>query len=112
MQETAFSSVARVGARWIGAQAFRNHAGGPRRDPQKFFELDQNVVEEQAAGTDLFFVLRGRAKIIKQGGGGEEQVHEEIGLGRIFGERALVTKDSRSATVRVMASSRSLASEK
>ncbi|MDE0597465.1 MAG: cyclic nucleotide-binding domain-containing protein [Roseibacillus sp.] len=78
----------------------------------KNFELDQNVAEEHAAGTDLFFVLRGRAKIIKQGGGGEEQVHEEIGSGRVFGERALVTKDSRSATVRVMASSRSLASEK
>lgn len=78
----------------------------------KNFELDQNVAEEHAAGTDLFFVLRGRAKIIKQGGGGEEQVHEEIGSGRVFGERALVTKDSRSAIVRVMASSRSLASEK
>lgn len=66
------------------------------------FELDQNVVEEHAAGTDLFFVLCGRAKIITHGEGGEEHVHEEIDSGSFFGEMALVTKEPRSATVRAM----------
>ncbi len=67
------------------------------------FESGENVVEEGEEGTDLFFVLNGRAKVVTRAvdGAGEQEL-EELGRGSVFGEMALVTKEPRSATVRAV----------
>jgi len=63
------------------------------------FPAGATVLREGEAGNRVFFLQRGRVRIIKALGRPEEAVLAEMGPGECFGEMSLVESVARSASV-------------
>lgn len=65
--------------------------------PEKMFAADQAIVKQGAAGSSMFVVVAGRARVVLEPTG--QQV-ATIGEGGFFGEMSMLTGEPRTATVR------------
>jgi len=62
------------------------------------FDKGQKVFSEGTIGDSLFAIKSGSVRVLKKGGGGNEEV-ASLSYGQHFGEMALVDDETRSATV-------------
>ncbi len=79
---------------------------------RKNYDTGQIIVREGSLGRSLYFILEGRAAVLKQAAGspsGTALRLAEMGPGDTFGEMELIDVQARSATVRAAAPVKALA---
>ncbi len=82
----------------------------PEKDLQKIIEAGSIVkykkgdivLVEDEEGSSLFFILKGRVKIVKTSDDGKEVILNVLGKNELFGEMSVLDGYTRSATVIVM----------
>lgn len=65
------------------------------------FNAGEWVIDDQSEGTDVFFVLSGRARVVI-GSSGREVIFRDICEGEYFGELSAIDRRSRSAGIRAI----------
>jgi CRP-like cAMP-binding protein len=70
---------------------------GDRLEPVRFRQ-GETILREGAPGDEMYFVESGRVQVVR-GQGSRARVLAELGAGDLFGEMALLTGNTRSATV-------------
>jgi CRP/FNR family cyclic AMP-dependent transcriptional regulator len=74
-----------------------------RRAVRKRYRRNTVIIERGDDASQLFFLIEGRVKVYVVGDDGREMVFGERGPGSYVGELALLTGDSRSASVETLA---------
>lgn len=65
----------------------------------KWFPAGFYMIEQGEPSTKLYFILSGKAQVIREHKDGTQEILEEIGAGRFFGEEGLATGRPRNAHV-------------
>jgi CRP-like cAMP-binding protein len=71
-----------------------------RLEPQVVY-ADEMIIREGEVGETCYFLKEGRAEVSRRRDGGQEHL-AEIGMGRCFGEDALVNDAPRNASIRML----------
>lgn len=69
---------------------------------QRRFETGEVIIEEGAAGDALYILVEGLVEVLRRDSRGEEKSLAQLKSPEFFGEMALIDKNTRSATVRVL----------
>lgn len=72
---------------------------------ERRFEEGENVIEEGTTGDALFIIVDGLVEVLRSDSRGEEKSLAKLKSPDFFGEMALIDKNTRSATVRVLETS-------
>jgi CRP-like cAMP-binding protein len=64
------------------------------------FGPDERVVVQGQPGESLFIIAKGKAEVLVRDGDRRDRLVDDMGVGAVFGEAALLTGASRNATVR------------
>ena len=65
----------------------------------KRFAPEELVIDQSASSRDVYFIARGRARVLNYTLGGKEVALDDLGPGTIFGELAAIDGRPRSSTV-------------
>ena len=76
---------------------------------ERRFPKNKTIVEEGMPGDYMYIVCDGRVKVTKLSGDGREKILEMLGSGSFFGELALLDGAPRSASVKALSETRTLA---
>jgi len=67
--------------------------------PRKTFQPGETIIQEGEPGDSAYIILAGRCEITKSTAVGDLEVENTLGPGDVFGETAILTESSRTATV-------------
>ena len=63
------------------------------------FTLQEQIIDRQSKARDVYFVIRGKVRVVNFSISGQEIAFDEISAGGCFGENAAIDGRSRSANV-------------
>ena len=65
---------------------------------RRYFAKNEVVIREGEAGDQFYLLSQGSINVFRRGDDGEDKLLETLGVGRYFGERALIVDEPRNAT--------------